>query len=146
MAITQKKFDLPNADLAMSLIKLDRMIETTNDIISKEADKEGTDDKITRLTSRSADYQLQKEAIIGKASQELIPQVIPNEFLQIKANIILQYEANCVVVEYDEDELAEYLANNEEDATVDPEEQAAVEAELEESDDEDAAADVEVRA
>lgn len=146
MAITQKKFDLPNADLAMSLIKLDRMIETTNEIISKEADKEGTDDKITRLTSRSADYQLQKEAIIGKASQELIPQVVPDEFLHIKANIILQYEANCVVVEYDEDELAEYLANNEEGEAADTDEQAAVEAEVEESDDEDVAADVEVRA
>lgn len=146
MAITQKKFDLPNADLAMSLIKLDRMIETTNDIISKEADKEGTDDKITRLTSRSADYQLQKEAIIGKASQELIPQVIPNEFLQIKANIILQYEANCVVVEYDEDELTEYLTNNEEGEAADIDEQEAVEAEVEESNSEDVAADVEVRA
>lgn len=115
MAIARKQFEFPNADFAMSLIKLDRMIETTNDIISKEAEKEGTDDKITRLTSRSADYQLQKEALIAKGSQELVPQIVPEEFLNIPANIVLNYESNCVTVEYDEDTLAEYLASKDDD-------------------------------
>lgn len=115
MAIARKQFEFPNADFAMSLIKLDRMIETTNDIISKEAEKEGTDDKITRLTSRSADYQLQKEALIAKGSQELVPQIVPEEFLNIPANIVLNYESNCVTVEYDEDTLAEYLSSKDDD-------------------------------
>lgn len=129
MAIARKQFEFPNADFAMSLIKLDRMIETTNDIISKEAEKEGTDDKITRLTSRSADYQLQKEALIAKGSQELVPQIVPEEFLNIPANIVLNYESNCVTVEYDEDTLAEYLASkdNDEDKKEAPVEEAAEE-------------------
>ena len=133
MAIARKQFEFPNADFAMSLIKLDHMIETTNDIISKEADKEGTDDKITRLTSRSADYQLQKEALIAKASQELVPQIVPTEFLNIPANIVLNYESNCVTVEYDEDALAEYLASMDDDE----EEKAAAEEEVAESDEEE---------
>lgn len=115
MAIATKEFELPSADLAMSLIKLDRMIETTSEIIAKEAGKEGTDDKITRLTSRAADYKLQKEGLIAQASQQIIPQVVPDEFFNIRANIILQYEANKVVVEYDEDELAAYLEKTSED-------------------------------
>lgn len=128
MAIARKQFEFPNADFAMSLIKLDRMIETTNDIISKEAEKEGTDDKITRLTSRSADYQLQKEALIAKGSQELVPQIVPEEFLNIPANIVLNYESNCVTVEYDEDTLAEYLASkDDEDEKEAPVEEAAEE-------------------
>lgn len=129
MAIARKQFEFPNADFAMSLIKLDRMIETTNDIISKEAEKEGTDDKITRLTSRSADYQLQKEALIAKGSQELVPQIVPEEFLNIPANIVLNYESNCVTVEYDEDTLAEYLASkdDDEDEKEDPVDEAAEE-------------------
>lgn len=135
MAIARKQFEFPNADFAMSLIKLDRMIETTNDIISKEADKEGTDDKITRLTSRSADYQLQKEALIAKASQELVPQIVPTEFLHIPANIVLNYESNCVTVEYDEDILADYLASKDDDE--DEKEVAAEEAAEESADQED---------
>lgn len=129
MTIARKQFEFPNADFAMSLIKLDRMIETTNDIISKEAEKEGTDDKITRLTSRSADYQLQKEALIAKGSQELVPQIVPEEFLNIPANIVLNYESNCVTVEYDEDTLAEYLASkdDDEDEKEDPVDEAAEE-------------------
>lgn len=127
MAITKKQFEFPNADFAMSLIKLDRMMETTNDIISKEAEKEGTDDKITRLTSRSADYQLQKEALIAKGSQELIPQVVPEEFMNIPANIVLNYESNCVTVEYDEDTLSEYLASKDEDSEEAPAEEAVKE-------------------
>lgn len=128
MAIARKQFEFPNADFAMSLIKLDRMIETTNDIISKEAEKEGTDDKITRLTSRSADYQLQKEALIAKGSQELVPQIVPEEFLNIPANIVLNYESNCVTVEYDEDTLTEYLASkDDEDEKEAPVEEAAEE-------------------
>mgnify|MGYP004638985727 CR=1 FL=1 len=133
MAIARKQFEFPNADFAMSLIKLDRMIETTNDIISKEAEKEGTDDKITRLTSRSADYQLQKEALIAKASQELVPQIVPAEFLNIPANIVLNYESNCVTVEYDEDTLAEYLASKDDEE----EEKASAEEEAAESDEEE---------
>ena len=134
MAITRKQFEFPNADFAMSLIKLDRMIETTNDIISKEAEKEGTDDKITRLTSRSADYQLQKEALIAKGSQELVPQIVPEEFLNIPANIVLNYESNCVTVEYDEDTLAEYLASKDDD---EDEKEAPVEEAAEESADQE---------
>ena len=134
MAIARKQFEFPNADFAMSLIKLDRMIETTNDIISKEAEKEGTDDKITRLTSRSADYQLQKEALIAKGSQELVPQIVPEEFLNIPANIVLNYESNCVTVEYDEDTLAEYLASKDDDKD---EKEAPVEEAAEESADQE---------
>lgn len=134
MAIARKQFEFPNADFAMSLIKLDRMIETTNDIISKEAEKEGTDDKITRLTSRSADYQLQKEALIAKGSQELVPQIVPEEFLNIPANIVLNYESNCVTVEYDEDTLAEYLASKDDD---EDEKEAPVEEAAEESADQE---------
>ena len=134
MAIARKQFEFPNADFAMSLIKLDRMIETTNDIISKEAEKEGTDDKITRLTSRSADYQLQKEALIAKGSQELVPQIVPEEFLNIPANIVLNYESNCVTVEYDEDTLAEYLASKDDD---EDEKEAPVEEAAEESEDQE---------
>ena len=134
MAIARKQFEFPNADFAMSLIKLDRMIETTNDIISKEAEKEGTDDKITRLTSRSADYQLQKEALIAKGSQELVPQIVPEEFLNIPANIVLNYESNCVTVEYDEDTLAEYLASKDDD---EDEKEAQVEEAAEESADQE---------
>lgn len=134
MAIARKQFEFPNADFAMSLIKLDRMIETTNDIISKEAEKEGTDDKITRLTSRSADYQLQKEALIAKGSQELVPQIVPEEFLNIPANIVLNYESNCVTVEYDEDTLAEYLASKDDDEN---EKEAPVEEAAEESADQE---------
>ena len=134
MAIAKKQFEFPNADFAMSLIKLDRMIETTNDIISKEAEKEGTDDKITRLTSRSADYQLQKEALIAKGSQELVPQIVPEEFLNIPANIVLNYESNCVTVEYDEDTLAEYLASKDDD---EDEKEAPVEEAAEESADQE---------
>lgn len=134
MAIARKQFEFPNADFAMSLIKLDRMIETTNDIISKEAEKEGTDDKITRLTSRSADYQLQKEALIAKGSQELVPQIVPEEFLNIPANIVLNYESNCVTVEYDEDALAEYLASKDDD---EDEKEAPVEEAAEESADQE---------
>lgn len=136
MAIARKQFEFPNADFAMSLIKLDRMIETTNDIISKEAEKEGTDDKITRLTSRSADYQLQKEALIAKASQELIPQVVPEEFLNIPANIVLNYESNCVTVEYDEDALADYLASKDEEKEEEAPAEEAAETDEEESCDE----------
>lgn len=113
MAIKQQTFELPTTDLAMSLIKIDKMIATTNSIIAEISDKEGTEQKITNLTSRSADYQLQKEAIIGKASQEVIPQVIPEEFTKIHSEIVLNYEANSVIVSYDEDELAEYLASAE---------------------------------
>ena len=134
MAIARKQFEFPNADFAMSLIKLDRMIETTNDIISKEAEKEGTDDKITRLTSRSADYQLQKEALIAKGSQELVPQIVPEEFLNIPANIVLNYESNCVTVEYDEDTLTEYLASKDDD---EDEKEAPVEEAAEESADQE---------
>ena len=134
MAIARKQFEFPNADFAMSLIKLDRMIETPNDIISKEAEKEGTDDKITRLTSRSADYQLQKEALIAKGSQALVPQIVPEEFLNIPANIVLNYESNCVTVEYDEDTLAEYLASkdDDEDEKEAPVEEAADQEDVEE--------------
>lgn len=113
MAIKQEVFELPNTELAMSLIKIDKMIATTNNIIADISDKEGTEQKITNLTARSADYQIQKEAIIGRASQEIIPQVVPEEFTKIHANIILNYEANSIIVEYDEDELAEYLASTE---------------------------------
>ena len=134
MWISIKHFEFPNAGFAMSLSKLDRMIETTNDIISKEAEKEGTDDKITRLTSRSADYQLQKEALIAKGSQELVPQIVPEEFLNIPANIVLNYESNCVTVEYDEDTLAEYLASKDDD---EDEKEAPVEEAAEESADQE---------
>ena len=131
MAIKQQTFELPNTDLAISLIKIDRMIATTNNIIADISDKEGTEQKITNLTSRSADYQLQKESIIGKASQEIIPQVVPEEFTKIRSEIVLDYENNSVIISYDEDELTEYLASventEESDDVVEAEEVVEVE-------------------